>query len=630
MNNKYWALSENIGAEIENKLDVYERFVRATGLFELWVIAHDNLYKAMIHLGDIMQLGENGEYSGVYINNFKSLTESKLNMVFNQKLAYNCKAENTDYKSQVQTILANGLLQNYSKDKNMETFIKRTVGLAYQIYGEAFLLIDWDVNGGKEYGTTETGAIIKDGDVRFRICTPNLVCRDPLAKSNDSLFWNIVTTYENKYELAAEYPEHYDKICSLNYDYINDFYELGMNYTSTKSVSETDLVPVRNLFHMPNKTLPQGRLVKYVDGQVLLDTPMPYTDNPVVRATAGDVENSIFAYTEAWDLLPLQKIENVLHSTVTTNQATWGVTSIAVPQEANIEKTDLGGGLKTFTFSNGAEPKGFNPSQTNGEIFKYMEMIPAIMQKLISVPNVRRGAPEGNLKSGYAIALVNATALEESVQLQNAYTKVAEDAGLRVIHLLQDFASVPRVAMIVGKSNRTYMKEFTNEDIAGVSRVIVEIGNPLSATMAGKMELAEQYINLPPEMRDKWMSIVNTGRAEALVEEDTGELLLIQSENESLQNGKNPRVLIVDNHVEHIAGHLKLLSSPEAREDEEFTARVLDHVQQHIDFDQSGAPILQYATKTPPPPAAPQAASPEMPPPMETPPMTPTTPEQQI
>jgi hypothetical protein len=38
--------------------------------------------------------------------------------------------------------------------------------------------------------------------------------------------------------------------------------------------------------------------------------------------------------------------------------------------------------------------------------------------------------------------------------------------------------------MIVGKSNRTYMKEFTGDDLSSINRVIVDIGNPLSKCLA--------------------------------------------------------------------------------------------------------------------------------------------------
>ena len=155
------------------------------------------------------------------------------------------------------------------------------------------------------------------------------------------------------------------------------------------------------------------------------------------------------------------------------------------------------------------------------------------------------------------------------------------------------------------------MKEFKGSDLTPINRVFVDLGSPLAASMAGRMELAGNYINLPPEWRDQWINIINTGRVENVVEENSSEILLIKSENESLQDGKSVQAIIIEDHVKHIKGHKRLLSNPEAKQNAQLVELVLDHIQEHIDLLNSGDPMLEFSTSTPqqapPPPPMPPA-----------------------
>ncbi len=609
---EYWALSDEIGQEIESKIENFRNNLRMLPLMDVWRNAFNAVHRALSHMGDVLNIGENGEYSGVYVNDYRSLTESKLNMIFAQVPAFDCKAVNTDFEAQIAAQLGNGLLEYYMRDKDLKYFIRKAVTHAYQIYGEMFFIAEWDVDGGDEYGANEeTGAIIREGDIALRVAPPQLVVRDYMAKSNKELDWYIVTRFVSKYKLAAKFPEYADKIISLSYDYTNEFYSLSPGVISNRPDADTDLIPLHVMYHMPSMELPNGRLVEYVDGQVLSDSPMPYKNSPVIRVSIQDIEDTIWSYTEAWDLLPIEKIKNNLHSTVATNQSTWGVTSVIVPAAANINKTNLGGGLKVFDYKGNVEPKQFNISSTPGDTYNYMDKLVNIQEKLLSIPAIRRGAPENNIKSGNFAALVASQALENSANVQYAYEDLCTKSANQIIKVLQDFANVPRIAMIAGKSNRSYMKEFKGSDLTPINRVFVDLGSPLAASMAGRMELAGNYINLPPEWRDQWINIINTGRVENVVEENSSEILLIKSENESLQDGKSVQALIIEDHVKHIKGHKRLLSNPEAKQNAQLVDLVLSHIQEHIDLLNSGDPMLEFSTSTPqqapPPPPMPPA-----------------------
>src|SRR5690606_32152609 len=138
--------------------------------------------------------------------------------------------------------------------------------------------------------------------------------------------------------------------------------------------------------------------------------------------------------------------------------------------------------------------ESLNLTNTPAEIFNFMGMLEKLGETLSGVNSVARGNPEASLKSGAALALVQSQAIQFSMGLQQSFAQLVEDAGTGTIEILQDFASVPRVAFIAGKSNRPLMKNFKGSDLDAIKRVTVDMGNPLTRTTAGKVNLADTML----------------------------------------------------------------------------------------------------------------------------------------
>ena len=171
--------------------------------------------------------------------------------------------------------------------------------------------------------------------------------------------------------------------------------------------------------------------------------------------------------------------------------------------------------------------------------------------------------------------------------MQRAYAQLIEDTGTGTINILKDFAAVPRVAAIAGKSNRPLMREFTGDDLKAINRVMVDMGNAMTRTTAGKVNLAETMLqNNLIENPDQYIQVVTTGRLEPVIEGKQAQLLLIKGENEALSENKPVRALITDDHQKHILEHTTVLSNPEIRMDPSnpIVAATLAHIQEHIDM----------------------------------------------
>jgi hypothetical protein len=150
---------------------------------------------------------------------------------------------------------------------------------------------------------------------------------------------------------------------------------------------------------------------------------------------------------------------------------------------------------------------------------------------------------------------------------------------------------------VAGKDNKSFVKEFSSKDLNKVQRVLIELGNPLTDTVAGRVSVAsdllQQKLITTPQ---QYLTVINTGNLDPLTQGDQAELLLIRKENEMLSDGKPAIALQFDAHELHINEHKSVLADPELRTNDAFVQNVVAHIQQHQNF-----------LNPPPPPSVPGA-----------------------
>ena len=106
---------------------------------------------------------------------------------------------------------------------------------------------------------------------------------------------------------------------------------------------------------------------------------------------------------------------------------------------------------------------------------------------------------------------------------------------------------------------------------------------------------------------EQYISVIQTGQLEPLLESDTSQLLRVRAENERLSEGVPVQAIISDDHRLDIREHLAILDSPEARENPEIVQMVLSHVQEHIELAKSmPSELMQVLGREPIAPPQPQ------------------------
>lgn len=591
----YWATlpEDEIADEIIDRVEKYYEHLNLTGRLDLYRRSWAYYYRPRMTGAKLNPSGQQGELTTIAINQFRNLLVHLETMTTQQRPAFEPRATNTDSESMSQVILAKGLLDYYMKEKKLERFIKQAVKDAL-IFGEGFIKCEWDPTSGEVYGKTETGAPVHEGDIKYQNYMPLNAIRDFTKQSSSDEDWVITRDFENKYILANKFP-------SLSKEILEDSAELLTTLSTTTlnalSVEESDNIPVYRLVHKPTPAIPQGRYTLCLDnGTVLMDGPLPYTKTHFYRIAPDEEAGSIFGFTVAYDLLPIQEAYDMVNSTIVTNQATFGVQNILVPKGHDLSTAQLSGGLNVMEFDpKVGEPKALILCSTAPEIFNYRNELVKEMETISGVNSVARGNPEASLKSGAALALVQSQAVQFSMNLQQSYAQLAEDLGTATIDILKQFAAVPRVAAIAGKANRPLMKQFSGDDLGNINRVLVDLGNPLTNMTSGKLNLADQLLERGMiEDPDQYIQVLTTGRLEPVIQGKQMELRLIQAENEKLSDGVPVRAIITDQHAQHILEHKCVMASPEARENpnDPIVVNTLNHIQEHINFLNVADPAL--------------------------------------
>ncbi len=606
------ASTQDIGTEIQAKVDDYYKFLSSSSLVDLWRKSyyayfglHPDAYNhgvGMFAIGGLTSKGAQGELCGVKINHFRNLVTHQLSALTANKPALSCRAINSDSQSIAAADLGDGVLDFYLREKEMTKHFRAAAEIAL-VMGEGWLRFDWDATSGSQYAVDDIGQPVMNGDLSVKVYNPFDVIRDTTAASADKLTWHICHELKSRHELSAKYPELADKILATSIDTAGQRRFIDpTKVIQNAGVGQmnTDLIDVYEFLHPPSQAIPEGRYTITLEGGlVLFDGPYPFTKPCLHKVSGADIIGAPFGWTLSFDLVGIQELVDKLYSTVASNQMASGIQNYWQPPGNELTVTQISGGLNLL--ESVVKPEVLQLLSTPPEIFNFIGKLESVMETLSGISAVNRGQAPENLKSGAALAFVASQAVTFASQLQQSYNELLERSGDSIVSLLHDYGTTPRLAFIVGKFKRPIMREFIGKDLEGVDRVVCETTNSVSKTTAGKIQIAQDLLQagLIRNARE-YLTVVETGQLDPLLEGEMSEIINVHAENEDLQQGKYPQALICDDHKLHVLEHRALLGNPDSRRDyrivgnaglDGMTPRsgVLGHIQDHIDLSNSPA-----------------------------------------
>lgn len=616
-NDQYFATlpTEECARTAYEKVEAYYREIETSGYFEMIRRCYAAYYGSstqstatgrIFQSATIRRGGVQGETYDFKINDLRNLVQHVLTMTTAEKPQMEAVAVNTDHESLLQAKLGSGLLDYYMAEKRLERLLVEACEIGL-VTAMGHLGVFWNPGLGKKYATVN-GQLVYDGDLEFRTFTPLDVVLDPYSTVRNGR-WKIIRIYENKWDLIATNPELKDEILKV----ASIDKELS-KFTFSQSLGgmESDEIATFHLYHEKCPSVPDGRLVSFLPGgHPYFDGPLPYKKVPIFTIMPARMHGTPYGYTSTFDLLSPQEAQDILYSAILTNQASFGVQNIWMPKGHDISVQSLGGGLNVIeTDPKVGKPEPLNLTQTPAEIFNFLPMIGSKMESLMGLNSIVRGQPQGQLSgaSGAAMALIASQAIQFSHGTQREYEFLVEDAGTAMIQTLQQYANTERVALIVGKTNKSYVKSFSSKDIDKLDRVVVKRASAISRSTAGKVDIAKSLLDQGMiKNPDEFITVMTTGNLNPVLEGPQAESLLIREENEKLRSGE-PGVIAVatDIHPTHIMEHKCVLADPETRSNPQLVAQVLAHIQEHVTLMQTTDPqLLLMLGMQPPPPMMP-------------------------
>ncbi len=573
-------------------IDGYYTEATRSGRTALYRTSFYDYYEGFLVKGQLYRKGAQGEQTGITINNYHNFIKHRVTKTCQQKLSYQPQAVDGSHKAMEQIRLARGLLDLYTERSDIDLDGQFRKATQYcQMFAESYTAVLWDKSKGKPVTIDEENAtILPEGDIDVKVYDPLSVVRDVYRSDGQSDEWYILKEETNKVNLAVQYPQFESDIMSQSLEAIYKDRQIFPCYSPL-----SDIIWVWTLYHKRTIALPEGRMVKFITPEIVLeDGPLPeeYESIPIHRMTPEDLAGSPWGYTDTFDVLPICNAISRLHSTVLTNNVTFGLQHILVPRDGNFNEAHLGTGLTVLewdaTKGPNYKPEALNLTKSAPETYSYITTLTQTAGTLMGINEVDRGNPDLVLKgpaNAEAMVLMSTQSIQFNSDLGKAYETLAERIGTAIIRMLAKKSVVPRQGRILAMSGKPYAKQFKGDDLNMIDKITVKTGNPLTQTIAGRTQIANSLLDKGfVKNRQDYMQVLETGNLEPLLESYDMEISLIKAENDELSDGTYTPAVIFDDHVTHIAEHKSILASPETRRNPQVVNAVTKHIQEHIDF----------------------------------------------
>ena len=614
--------------ELKTKVTDYRQQCASSGLNELWGLSLGNYY-GMQPDGKVSwrvsQAGDAGELVQMKVNEYGSYVRHEVTLAVQQRPAGMAKAVNADPDTLRNARIGTQLVEYYLTDPahKFESDYVRSLLLAL-LSAEALVVQDWDPNVGEQIMVDDQGKPINSGDITQTVYAAWDAARDwrhPDGKAP----WYIFSKRTLKWNLAAIFPAYAEEIIHQSSTNL-----VAETFFGNPSTDDSDYIEEFYFVHFPCPAVRNGRVTRFTNDVIFLDSEYPYGFRNVHRITDQDMIQSSHGHTSNYDLLGLEQVTDCLDSIILNNLSTFGIATIVGPKSGEdgtngLYHKDLGKGLRYIE----VEPqfvdkiKPLDLCKIPSEIFGYKDSLSAKKGELSGINSILRGDPQGALKdaSGSAMALLQSQALIYNSGVQQSFYSLLSSAGTGIIELCRANADEERMFRIAGKASQEHIDEFkyTRQTLEAISTVVFEPVNPAMQTTAGKMLFADKLAERGQLENPKdYIELATTGNLSVLLDPNTAARDLILDENIWLARGETVQVIATENHKDHIARHSVLFASARAKHDLKSCLTGLSHIQAHLDmwiWLSANNPALLIATNQDVLPIGPGMAVPQTPPP---------------
>lgn len=616
--------------------------------------------------GGLQLAGEQGEVTDLHVNTIRPVLQNTLSIISGTRPAVKPVATNGDSTTAAQTRLALGLHEYYDRKFSTKTLEIECVrgGLMTSAW---WSMQGWKPSAGDEVTyDVEKDQIIYEGDVEEFTRPPWAIASQQSATNEAERQWVLFKRKANRWELAnrAKDPLIRQKLINGAAASNSDNYiQSRMAKTTTamvgglealmgEDIRTEDEVWVWELRHLCCPALPNGRLVRFVEPDIVLfdsyaagePTPddelgegepqqpkgvkYPYEELHANEFSPERIVGTLHGHSPMFDLLALVEFIDIGTTSMATTLNLLGMPHLWSKMGMAPTVHQLDGGITLLETPEKPEVVDFPAIKP--EVVQAIDWATSKMNASAALNDTVLGNPAKGMAAS-AQALQRAQAVQYHQISQDEWIRLIEKNANGRLRLLKRFARTQRVAEIAGAADTYEIKEWKAEDIAGVERFQVEPINPMSSTFEGRQAIAEQM----GVTGDQLFDFMTTGSLKKVTEGRTMQLELVEKNKSMLLRGVgmapiDPQqtamtgqpvhatppegseyvsILRSDPHHLAIPAYLSVVNSPTSRADAKLVAPALDCVAESLRLWATLTPDECQAFGIPPLPSAVQAAA---------------------
>lgn len=500
------------------------------------------------------------------------------------------------------------ILDHIHSSKDLSSLVAEATKWS-EICGTVFYKVLWSKNLGKEIAKDKFGLQIRGGDVDISICPPFEIF--PESSTIDGL--------ENSTSLihARAYPISQIKDIwgvevdgqNLNVFSLDNSQTLGgLGYSGTaKKITDTtreDYALVLEKYVRPTKDLPNGRLTIVAGDKLVFDGDLPFQngkngsrDLPFVRQVSIPQAGSFWGASIVERIIPIQRsfnaVKNRKHEFL--NRVSMGVLTVedGSCDVDNLEQEGLCPG-KILVYRQGSTPPSF---MTNAKVptdFNVEEE--KLLNEFYNVSGI------SDLMSNTSLLSSNTSGVALQLMIEQDEARITVSAerirtaikhiGEHVLRLFKQFATVPRLAKVVGDNGEVEMFYFNSADITS-DEIMFETQNEITETLAQRRSMVFDLLNngllldengkLSNRMRAKVLELLGFGLWENAHDDSELHIKKAESENrEMITKDFEAKVLEIDDHDMHIKTHISFMLGGEYSKVSEKNPKIEEKLLKHI------------------------------------------------
>lgn len=606
----YWAIQDpdTLAREVLSRWKDWRRYFWQSGVGAK-ADKGRRYYYGMNDLGENssrLQTGGNAaQFLKVVLNKVRPAVKRALAMIAGQEPKMVPVAANSDAGAREQAISSKGILEHYHRELDTDALDREALEIA-MCMGEAYRLTLWDATLGEEEAVDpDSEQPIHSGDFALHVLTPFDVARDTSLRSRRGWPWVITRTWESRWEWAARVPEKAEQILAARERGEDLEYGFDMRMGMSDLLNKGDMIPVYRFFHVKGKAVRGGRAFTCLnEGTWLEDGDLPYEGLPIAGISPGGVISTSLGHSDVFDALGIADLLNSMHTVVATHTTRWGIPPIIDYVGSGIQHSVLGNGISVVTVkSREYKPDPLDVPPIPADVFAHLEKLGEEIFEVLGMNSTAMGNPPFAGMPAQLAAILDQKAREYHEGLAKSNTSYKQAVATQELAILKAFATTPRIAVIQGKAEQWMLKSFTGSDLQHVKRVAMEAAPQGTGTLAFKLatvEILQKFgVELPAQ---DIVNLLRTGEYESAFEADEANRLRIKAENEGLQEGKEPPVLMARTHWIDILEHLSLLGPPDIIEKPHVVAAVMNTVAAKLEMWRAmPADLLQLLGGPPPP-----------------------------